>query len=163
MMELIIKNKYMKMSLILLLSIMLILFTHSMKLLFHPGSVGSISLMTVAGLGSLWLFSLIGLFIGDLANKLPIGFVANFPVLGWVSITSLTLCLLFDGFVQAIQAVDFLSITTPILTYAGISVADRLVELRKLSWKIAIVAIFVFTGTYLASAVLAEVGLRIAS
>lgn len=54
---------------------------------------------------------------------------------------------------------NFLSITTPILTFAGISVANRLADLRKTSWRVAIVAIFVFTGTYLGSAIVSEIGL----
>ena len=65
--------------------------------------------------------------------------------------------------VKAINGVDFLSITTPILTYAGISVANKLGVLRSLSWKIAITGIFVFIGTYLGSATLAQIGLFLAN
>lgn len=61
--------------------------------------------------------------------------------------------------IKAINSVDFLSITTPILTYAGISVANKLETLRGLSWKVAITGIFVFIGTYLGSATLAQFGL----
>ena len=61
--------------------------------------------------------------------------------------------------IKSIQAVDFLAITTPILAVAGISVADSLLDLRRTSWKIAIVAAFVFIGTYLGSAIIAQIGL----
>lgn len=151
-------NKYIKFSLILFLSVSLILFTQGIKLLKNPDST-EISMMTIAGLIVLWAFSMIGIVISDLAQKAPVKVIRDFPVLGWVSITSLVLCMISDFFVKAIAAVDFLSITTPILTFAGISVVDRLVDLRKTSWKVAIVAVFVFTGTYVGSALLSQLGL----
>lgn len=153
-------NKYVKYGLVVLLSIGLILFTQELKLLKNPNST-PISMMTIYGLLVLWLFSMIGIVIADLMQKQPVKFLKEFPILGWVAITSLLLCLVSDFFVEAIRAVDFLSITTPILTFAGISVADRLVDLRKTSWKIAIVAVFVFSGTYVFSAFLAQLGLTI--
>lgn len=154
-------NKYIKYGLIILLSIGLILFTQQIKFLMNPDST-PVTANTFYGLGSLWVFSMIGIFISDMMQNVPVKLIREFPILGWVSITSLVFCLLFDFFVEAIQAVDFLSITTPILTFAGISVANRLGDLRKTSWKIAIVAIFVFTGTYVGSALLAQLGLFLA-
>jgi hypothetical protein len=154
-------NRYAKYGLILLLSVGLILFTQEVKLLKNPDST-PVTTMTILGLVALWLFSMIGIVISDIMQKSSVKFIRDFPILGWVSITSLVLCLVSDFFVQANQHVDFLSITTPILTFAGISVADRLVDLRKTSWKIAIVAVFVFTGTYLGSALLAQIGLYLA-
>ncbi|WP_156291393.1 hypothetical protein [Oceanobacillus salinisoli] len=154
-------NKYVKYGLVLLLSIGLILFTQEIKLLKYPEST-PVTALTIYGLVSLWFFSMIGIFISDQMQRVRIKVIRDFPILGWVSITSLVFCLLSDFFVEAIQAVDFLSITTPILTFAGISVANRLVDLRKTSWKIAIVAIFVFTGTYVGSALLAQLGLFLA-
>ena len=153
-------NKYVKYSLVLLLSISLILFTQEIKLIKNPDST-PITWTTIYGLLVLWLFSFIGILISDMMKKVPIKIIQSFPILGWVSVTSLIFCLISDTFVQAIQAVDFLSITTPILTFAGISVADQLVDLRKTSWKIAIVAVFVFMGTYLGSAILSQIGLSI--
>ncbi|WP_067724652.1 hypothetical protein [Oceanobacillus damuensis] len=154
-------NKYVKYGLVLLLSIGLILFTQEIKLLKNPEST-PVTAMTLYGLVTLWAFSMIGIFVSDLMQHVRVKFIRDFPILGWVSLTSLVFCLASDFFVQAVSAVDFLSITTPILTFAGISVANRLVDLRKTSWKIAIVAIFVFTGTYVGSALLAQLGLFLA-
>ncbi|MED4203731.1 hypothetical protein [Neobacillus mesonae] len=153
-------NKFVKYALVVLLSIALILFTQEIKLLKNPDAT-PISSMTIWGLLTLWLFSVIGIIISELAKKQPIGFIKNFPVLGWVSITSLVCCLMSDTFVKAIGSVDFLSITTPILTFAGISVVDRLADLRKTSWKVAIVAVFVFIGIYVGSATLSQIGLMV--
>ncbi|MDN5820278.1 MAG: hypothetical protein L0H39_02195, partial [Brachybacterium sp.] len=120
-----------------------------------------ITALTLGGLATLWLFSLLGLIIGDLMTLSRLPVVRDFPVLGWVSLVSLVGCLAWSGFVGAIGAVDFLSLTTPILAFAGISVADRLVDLSKTSWKVAITAIFVFIGTYVGSALLAQFGLSV--
>ncbi|MFP7494527.1 hypothetical protein SFC66_12115 [Terribacillus saccharophilus] len=154
-------NKYVKYGLIILLSTALILFTQQIKLLKNPEST-PIEWMTIVGLLTLWLFSMIGVLLSDLMKKTPVKFLQEFPILGWVAVTSLVMCIFFDFFVEAIGYVDFLSITTPILTFAGISVVDRLVDLRKTSWKVGIVAIFVFTGTYVGSALLSQLGLFLA-
>lgn len=154
------KKTYIKYGLVLLLSVGLILFTQELKLLKNPDST-PVTMQTFYGLACLWAFSMVGIFVSDMMQHVRIKAIRDFPILGWVSITSLVFCLISDFFVEAIQAVDFLSITTPILTFAGISVANRLGDLRKTSWKVAIVAVFVFSGTYIGSAVLAQLGLFI--
>ncbi|WP_099222039.1 hypothetical protein [Listeria costaricensis] len=151
-------RKYIKLGLILVLSLALILFTQEVKLWKNPAST-PITSDTLIGLVVLWLFAFLGIIISDVMKKVPVGFLRNFPVLGWVSLVSLIFCLMSNFFVNAIAAVDFLSITTPILAFAGISVADHLVDLSKTSWKIGIVAVFVFIGTYLGSAILSQFGL----
>ncbi|TDQ33441.1 hypothetical protein [Aureibacillus halotolerans] len=154
------QHEYIKYALVLLLSISLILFTQQVKLWNDPAST-PVSMMTILGLMTLWLFSMMGIFIAEAVKKTKVKVLHEFPILGWVALTSLVMCLIFDFFVQAISAVDFLSITTPILTFAGISVVDRMADLRKTSWKVAIVAVFVFTGTYVGSALLSQFGLWI--
>lgn len=146
---------------VLLLSVLLVLFTQQMKLWVNPEST-PITALALGGIATLWLFSVLGLVIGDLMTLSRLPVVRSFPVLGWVSLVSLAGCLAWDGFVDAIGAVDFLSLTTPILAFAGVSVADRLVDLSKTSWKVAITAIFVFIGTYVGSALLAQFGLSVA-
>lgn len=145
---------------VLLLSCALILFTQQLKTWFGA-RVTPLTGLTLLGLVSLWLFSMLGILVGHVMNRFPIKVIREFPVLGWVSLCSLIGCLLYPGFVTAISAVDFLSVTTPILAFAGISVADRLVDLSKTSWKVAITTIFVFIGTYVGSALLAQLGLSL--
>ncbi|MHC5252292.1 hypothetical protein ACYRFS_11670 [Listeria kieliensis] len=154
----VLQHKYIKFGLVLLLSIALILFTQQVKLWKNPEGT-PISMDTFIGLFVLWGFSFIGILVSDIMKKAPVNILKSFPVLGWVSLVSLIFCLSSNFFVQAIAAVDFLSITTPILAFAGISVADHLIDLSKTSWKVAIVAIFVFIGTYLGSAILSQLGL----
>ncbi len=57
--------------------------------------------------------------------------------------------------------VNFLALTTPILGYAGISMGKDLDSFKKNGLKIIIVAIFVFIGTYIGSAVIAHVVLKL--
>ena len=148
------KQEYIKIILTLIMSLLLILFTQWIKLLKNPKSM-PITKETVFGLG---IFSILGIFIHGIVQKQPIKIIKDFPILGWVSMVSLVACIIFPQVIEAVNSIDFLSITTPILTYAGISVADRLKDLRKVSWKIVIVGIFVFLGTYLGSAILAQIG-----
>ena len=139
------------------MSLLLILFTQWIKLLKNPKSM-PITKETVFGLVILGIFSILGIFIHGIVQKQPVKIIKDFPILGWVSMVSLVACIIFPQVIEAVNSIDFLSITTPILTYAGISVADRLKDLRKVSWKIVIVGIFVFLGTYLGSAILAQIG-----
>lgn len=138
----------------------LILFTQAVKLIKNPEST-PISGNTFAGLLVLILFSFIGLIIAELMKLTNIKILASFPVLGWVSITSLIFCLISNFFVTAIGGVDFLSITTPVLAFAGISVADNLSDLSKNSWKYLIVGGFIFFGSYLGRVLLAQLGIML--
>ncbi|MGP6139885.1 hypothetical protein [Jeotgalibaca sp. A127] len=153
-------REFKKHALILLLSVALILFTQQIKLVKYPDAT-PITGTTFVGLAVLWAFSLLGIWVSKATKRTKIGFLQEFPTLGWVSIVSLVFCLASDFFVQAISAVDFLSITTPILTFAGISVADSLADLSKTSWKIAIVAVFVFSGAYVLTSLVAQLGLML--
>lgn len=155
-------NYMLKNILILLLSLSLILFTQWVKVMKYGAKGIQITTETFLGLGCLGIFAIIGLLIQKSLENCKIKFIRDFPILGWVSITSLVFCMMSNQIIKYINAVDFLSITTPILTYAGISVANRLGDLGKLSWKIAITGVFVFIGTYLGSALLAQFGLFVA-
>ncbi|MDD2446753.1 MAG: DUF340 domain-containing protein [Tissierellia bacterium] len=57
--------------------------------------------------------------------------------------------------------VNFLALATPILGYAGIYTGKNLDSLKKTGWKIIILALFVIFGTYIGSAIIADVVLRI--
>lgn len=56
--------------------------------------------------------------------------------------------------------VSLLAITTPILAYAGISIGRSWADFTKLGWKTIVVGIFVLLGTYLGSAIVSEIILR---
>ena len=64
-------------------------------------------------------------------------------------------------FLELTNKVNFLGTTTPILALAGISVGNKILTLKKLSWKFFIIALAVFIGTFFGSAIIAHVVLKI--
>lgn len=59
-----------------------------------------------------------------------------------------------------IAKVNFLALTTPILAYAGIGIGKDIDAFLKSGWRIVIVACAVFIGTFVGSAIIAEIVLR---
>lgn len=53
------------------------------------------------------------------------------------------------------------AISSGILAIAGISIGNKLADIKKLSWKIVLVAFIVFTGTFFGSAIVAEIILKV--
>ncbi len=141
-----------KNSLIILLSVILVLFSQYC-------SNCPITTFTFYGLGIIFVLCLLGVICKQILFKI------NFPVLAWVSTLSLIICLPFFPFntfiIKSLNGVNFLAITTPILVFAGISVANKLGELKKISWKIFIVALFVFFGRFLLSAIFSQIVLML--
>ena len=113
-----------------------------------------VSLGSLIGVLFIIAICLIALILQKLLHKI------NFPLLAWVSTLALILCLpvspVADLLQKYLNQVDFLAITVPVLTFAGVAVADRLLELKNISYKIIIVAIFVFGGRLLLSATFAQ-------
>ncbi len=88
----------------------------------------------------------------------------KFPAFAWATMISLLLSMPFmptaNWFLSTTGQVNFLGTTTPILAFAGISVGNKLGALKKMSWKIVIIAIFVFIGTFFGSAIIAQLVLK---
>ena len=59
-----------------------------------------------------------------------------------------------------ISKVNFMSLTTPILAYAGISIGKDLDAFKETGWRIVVLACIVFVGTFIGSAIIAELILR---
>ncbi|MCY6369770.1 DUF340 domain-containing protein [Clostridium ganghwense] len=59
-----------------------------------------------------------------------------------------------------VKKVNFLSLTTPILAYSGISIGKDLDSFAKIGWKLVLLSCFVFIGTYLSSAIIAQIILK---
>lgn len=60
-----------------------------------------------------------------------------------------------------VSQINFMSLTTPVLAYAGLSLAKDLGALKATGWKIALVSIFVFIGTFVGSAAIADAVLKL--
>lgn len=62
---------------------------------------------------------------------------------------------------QYVGKIQFLALTTPVLAYAGISIGKDLEGFRKQGLKIIIVALLTFTGTFIGSAIVAQIVLSL--
>ena len=51
-------------------------------------------------------------------------------------------------------------IGTVILAAAGVSIGTKLDDVKKLSWKIILISLVVFSGTYFGSAIIANIVLK---
>ena len=89
----------------------------------------------------------------------------NLPAVVYVSLLGIVLTMpwfpLGEKVAELTSQVNFLALTTPILGYAGISMGKDIDAFRKQGVKIVLVAIFVFVGTYIASAVIAHMVLKL--
>ena len=106
------------------------------------------------GMVTLYLMALAGVAIG---RVMPF----SLPSVAWVSLVSIALTLPFvpgsAWIVEQLSHVDFLAVVTPILAYAGLALTRReFVMFRKTGWKLVIVALLVFTGTFVGSALIAD-------
>lgn len=62
---------------------------------------------------------------------------------------------------ELVSKVNFLALATPILGYAGIYTGSNLDSLKKTGWRIVVLAVFVMVGTYLSSAIIAHLLLKV--
>lgn len=95
--------------------------------------------------------------VGVLLGKVIPG---NIPSVAWI--VTLGCILTYPAFPGAkmlsewVAKVNFLALTTPILAYAGLAIGKDLDMLKKTGWRIVVVAIVVFIGTYVFSAIIAQ-------
>ena len=105
------------------------------------------------------IVAMLALIIKDLLPNL------KFPAFAWATMIGLILSMPFMPtakiFLEYTNKVNFLATTTPILAFAGISVGNKIPQLKKLSWKILLIAIIVFSSTYFGSAIIAQIVLKI--
>jgi hypothetical protein len=105
------------------------------------------------------LIAQLSLIIKGFLPKVPL------PAFAWASLIAMVLSFPFmptaEGFLKYTGQVNFLGTTTPILAFAGISVGNKIKKLGNLSWRVFIIAIAVFIGTYFGSAIIAHIVLKI--
>ena len=86
------------------------------------------------------------------------------PSIAWVTLIGILVTVpafpLSKTIVEATGKVNLLATATPVLAYAGIALGKDMATLREMGWKIVVVSIFVFVGTFVGSAVIAHVILK---
>ncbi len=87
------------------------------------------------------------------------------PIVFWVSIVAILSTTPISPVAKLVtyytSKVDFLALCTPILAFAGLGVGKDLEDFKKISWKIVIVALCVYTGTFLFATMVAQVMLHV--
>ena len=85
----------------------------------------------------------------------------NISSIVYISLIGLVLSLPFmptSGFiVYYVSKIELLAIVTVFLAYVGIGMGKNWDQFKKMGWRGAIVTVFVITGTYLGSAIIAHV------
>lgn len=114
-------------------------------------------LAAIPGMIVLILICLAGFILHDL---IPI----NFPSIAYISIIGIIVSMPWMPGSEQVATwtneVELLALTTPILAYAGIAIGRSWTDFVKLGWKTIIVASLVMLGTFLGSAIIAEIILR---
>ncbi|MFC7128994.1 hypothetical protein [Haloferax chudinovii] len=110
----------------------------------------------VAALPGMALIVLIGLVALLMGRLIPL----DLPAFAYAMILAFALALPFSPvqapFLAAVGEVDFLATTTPILAYAGLSIGLQTGKMKEVSWKLVVVAVFVFFGTFFGSALISQ-------
>lgn len=114
-------------------------------------------MQAIPGMGILIAIAFVGMWMGRvLPGKIP----------GVAYVVTLGCILTYPGFPgsdfinASVKNVGFLQLCTPILAYAGIAICKDLDVFAKSSWRIVLVSVVVFIGTYIGSAIIAQVILK---
>ncbi|APH06437.1 hypothetical protein [Bacillus weihaiensis] len=114
-------------------------------------------LQALPGMLVLLLVCLAGLII----QKIMPG---NIPSVAYIAIIGIVISIPgvpgSDAVVAWTNEVNLLALATPILAYAGIAIGRSWTDFVQLGWRSLVVAVCVFVGTFLGSALIAEVILR---
>lgn len=86
----------------------------------------------------------------------------NIPAIAWISVVAILISLpqfpANDYVLEETSKLGVLQLLTPVLAYAGFAISKVEVDLfKKSGFKIAIVAVLTFTGTFIGSAIIAQI------
>lgn len=89
----------------------------------------------------------------------------NFPSVGYIALVGVLVSMPWmpgsEFVVKWTNEVQLLALTTPILAYAGIAIGRSWADFKELGWRSIIVSTLVIFGSFLASALIAEIVLRL--
>lgn len=89
--------------------------------------------------------------------KLPI--VAYVSILGLLAASPISPCREFV--IASAGKINFTAPLTMVGAYAGISISDQIHTFLKQGWKMILIGVFVMTGTFVFSAIIAQIGLTL--
>lgn len=113
---------------------------------------------SIPGMLILVAISIVGMIM---AKVIP----GNVPAMCYISLIGILLAVPYSPtsayVVEATSKVELLAICTPILGYTGISIGKSWADFKKIGWRGVVVTLCVLFGTFITSALIAEVLLRI--
>lgn len=99
------------------------------------------------------IITIVGLALNAVLPKMP--------SVVWISLIALIVTTpIFPGngwLVEKTGAINFMALATPILAYAGLSLGKDLESFKKLGWRIVVISLVVYTGTFLFATLFAEI------
>lgn len=138
--------------------LLVMLLVGAMILVGQRISIGTPITTALPGMLIMICAAMVAMMLKDLFPK------SLFPAFGFATILGLLLSLpsspTSDFFVKHVNNIDFMAITTPLLAFAGISVGNKIQELKAMSWKIVIISLVVFTTIFFACASIAHIVLK---
>ena len=88
------------------------------------------------------------------------------PVIAYCSLIGLLvaspLCPAREFVIEAAGKINFTAPLTMVGAYAGVSISDQINTFLKQGWKMILIGVFVMTGTFVFSAIIAQMGLMAA-
>lgn len=110
--------------------------------------------------GMLWLLAIV--LLGNLIDFLALKLNINLPTILYIALVSSVMSIpaVWPGAIHmntALSSISLLPLTTPILAYAGISTGKELEAFKKQGLQIIVVTLFALAGTYVGSAVIANI------
>ena len=115
---------------------------------------------SIIGVLLLSAISLVGLTISNFMSRF-----VKLPSMIYVSLLGLLLACpvspVKDIVIETTTPVAFLAPATALGAFAGISLGKDLKEFAKMGWKLVVITLFVITGTFIFSALVADVVLKI--
>lgn len=114
--------------------------------------------------GMLWLLGIV--IVGNLLKELIDRTKLKLPTIVYISLiaTILSIPNIWEGaniMNAALAKIGVLPLCTPILAYAGIATGKDMAQFRQQGYKIIIITLFALAGTYIGSAVIANIVLKI--
>ena len=114
---------------------------------------------SIIGVLLLSAISLVGLTISNFMSRF-----VKLPSMMYVSLLGLLLACpvspVKDIVIETTTPVAFLAPATALGAFAGISLGKDLKEFAKMGWKLVVITLFVITGTFIFSALVADVVLK---
>lgn len=116
-------------------------------------------LEAVPGMLILLVITIVGYIIYELINMVS---PKNLPAIAYISLIAIIVTVpgLFpfaDFCIKSMDKIGLLPLCTPILAYAGISLGKDLDTFKEQGVAIVLIALFTFTGTFIGSAVIAQI------